>query len=118
MIPSEKMVQLAKGLLEKTRKHEASWRPDALYDFSYVLQLPGSHIRIALQQNPEVPNKAVTFTVSDANDVAVGTLEGRNDQPVGQVLHELFDQASKVATKWDKVLEEVQTALNSKGPIG
>jgi hypothetical protein len=118
MIPKERMIKLAEGLLEKTRNRQASWQPDSLYDFSYILDLPHSRIRVALDQKSNPFNKVVTLTVSDANDVGVGTLEGGMGEYDAHVLDELFTEASRVATRWDKVLEEVETALNSKGPIG
>ena len=118
MIPGDKMLEIARGLLEKTQRHEARWRPDSVDDFAYVVYLPGSRIRIALESNTEAFNKVVSFTVSDADDVPVGRLEGRNDEAVGQVLHTLFNEASRVATKWDKVLQEVERALSSEGLIG
>src|SRR5438093_12250683 len=62
MIPEEKMVQLAKALLEKTRNHEANWRPDPLYHLSYILQLPRSRIRVAMARMPDVPDRLPTFT--------------------------------------------------------
>ena len=117
MIPEEKMVQLAKALLEKTRNHEANWRPDPLYDLSYILQLPGSRIRVAMERMPDVPDRVPTFTLTDLNDVTVGVLEAR-DPAIGMIVANLYQQASKVATRWDKVLEEVETALNQKGLIG
>src|SRR5437870_741237 len=46
MIPEKKFIEIAKGLLEKTRKSEVAWTPEANQPSAFYVALPKSTVRL------------------------------------------------------------------------
>jgi hypothetical protein len=118
LVPEEKLREIAAKLLERTRAGEVAWEPDDKYEQSFAVTLPKS--KIAISYRPQRQDPAVyLLSVRDPNDVEVGqwsVLTGKADD--SRLMADLYQEASRGATKWDEVLKDIDTALRSKGQIG
>jgi hypothetical protein len=120
MIPVEKLRAVVKGLLEKTASGQARWLYDEEENYGCALYLPNALIRV-LRKSPAAEPDSIRLVIEDLSNEDPHTVaewevqEGDRDW---DLLHDLYDKASRVVYHWDKVLAEVETAVNSAGPIG
>lgn len=124
IIPTDKFREIATEFLGRTKSGQVAWEPDEKYENSYVVRLPKS--TIAISQQPVQSAYIVGATPSefvlglrDANDLRIGEWGADNNTgPDYQVLADLYREASRVATKWDEVLDDINKAMKSNSPIG
>lgn len=120
MIPKNKIRELAGKLLEKTRAEQVRWTYHPTVNYGCVLLLPHSSFEIAFDSPPAEPDKlTVTLNKEDGGDseavAELTVVEGDQDW---ELYRSLFGEASRRVFGWDKVLDELQTAVNAPGPIG
>ena len=126
MIPNEKFVEIAKGLLEKTRAEKASWKahgrlfPAALRPVldpssgsqptEFLLHLPSTQIRLELDALSPGPDK-VLLKIMNKEGELVGLWTVTEQDEDWSLAMSLYQEVSKKVTKWDKALEEVEAFI-------
>ena len=126
IIPEKKFREIANGLLERTKSAQVNWEPDEKFEDSYVVRLPKSTIAISQQSAGTgalkfvgTPSNHFVLGLRDANDLQISEWEVAAEAEIDyRLLGELYREASRVATKWDEVLEDIERALQSKQRIG
>ena len=134
MSDSERMRDIAKLLLSKTKDRQANWLPrdqdgtaftlkldDAALTLSYVE--PGAeadYIVLELNRlNPDIRRATVASFRAYVDDP---NLSNAHDEPEdiqdSLLLTDLWREVSRVALKWDKVLDDVNSALLRPGVVG
>lgn len=120
MIPIDKIRPTAKKLLEKTLAEQVSWKKlsDSRVSNSFETVFPNSRILISFV-SPTAEPDCIVLAFYDRNGVRVGdwTVE-EGQQPDWTLLNDLLAEANRSATGWDKVLEDVDKALDTEGLIG
>ncbi len=124
MNPEEKLKALARGLLEKTRARQVNWVPTRDKDREYTVVLPHSWIRLHYV-NPRALPDFITLAFYNAEGVLVGALKAEEPDPEEQgsnpdwdLLNSLFTEVHRSAAGWDRVVEDIEKALASPGPVG
>lgn len=115
------MREIAERLLEKTRANEARWKFHETDDFGCELVLPTSSIELlpeAARGGPEGIRMIVNRLSDDVGAMPVSEWFVREGEADWELLHDLYDLASKRVYGWDTVLQEVENAVRGKGPIG
>lgn len=111
MIPEQKYVDIAKGLLEKTKMNQVPWKKQSRVAFD--VKLPQSEISIVYGNPPTEPD-FIRLLLIGQNGYAVGewlVQEGEDNWPLAW---ELYCEASRYVTGWDKVLQDVEQFLASE----
>ena len=127
-MPTEPQLKpIAQALLQKTRKGEVNWIEDdsEKSDTAYVVKLPKASIVIKRVNPIAEPDYLILAFLDEKGHAA---LAWPVDEPEAgtpatatadwNLLLSLYSEARREATGWDKVLQEVETALASQGPIG
>lgn len=132
MIPEAKLLEVLKELWNRSKKDEVRWLPldgrtppyiRNSRGKGYVLKLPNSTVAISYispvsdsdfydldirnHEGEIVASKAVD--VDDLDAVQSGWLD---------ILSGLFSEAHRHVTGWDKVIEELESAVKGNAPIG
>ena len=140
-IPLETFKEIATTLLEKTKQGQVNWmrrKGSTPNDTIYEVRLPKSRIvlkyavptadpdTITLQlQNPD--GEEVDSWVVDDPDPGetpipiprIPLLPSEHEREAGwNLLRSLFAEVHRHVTGWDKVVNDVKTALAGSGPIG
>jgi hypothetical protein len=118
MIPVERARLTAKKLLEKTRADQVKWEKDSGQRFgaSFVMAFPKSSIRLTFI-SPTAEPDTITLYFFDENGSSVGSWSvEEGSEPDWQLLNDLLAEANRSATGWDKVLEDVERALDADVP--
>jgi len=139
MIPDEKYVEIAKGLLQKTRKKEAQWKPVAKTPMElaqllgkaaagmsgaaalglsgavssptkFVLPLRNAVVQLDFASPKTQPDK-VSLQLLDGDNRLAGSWEVEEGEIDWDLAIELYQEVSKQVNKWDKVLEEVEAFI-------
>jgi hypothetical protein len=129
MIPDDKLIQLLSQLLVRSRKDEVHWGVDPLPP-----KFPGSSMSFRVDVGTSAisihfvrpPSDADFFLVRISNTAGfvVATkrvpvdAEGENEKMWLTLLQELYCEAERLATGWDKVLSELEQAVTSPSPVG
>ena len=123
MSKQDQLRRLAQRLLNKTRAREVNWiQSDANSpDNTLELILNGSSVQV-LFRSPSVEPDEVELRVNgytaNGSKVAIESftaLEGDDDWAL---LHDLYTESTKVVLGWDRVMNELEIAVNSGGRIG
>jgi hypothetical protein len=132
MIPDAKLQEVLKELWNRSKKDEVRWLP---YDgritphgsrtsgSHFFLKLPNSTVSISyVSPTSDSDFYDLTIRNSDGQLVAGKTVEVDDLHAVQSgwrdILAGLFSEAFRHVTGWDKVIEELETAVKSKAPVG
>lgn len=129
MIPREKVVEILDKLMRKTRANEVNWQPSGANESTYVVNFHNSYLSIEGGPNPDVsgsmanamnPYEVRIYRSVDNMDTLVAryTFGPHDPEHEWGLVAELYKQASRVATGWDQVLEEIEKAVTHPGRIG
>ena len=118
MISPQKMRETAAQFRAKTDAKKMDWRPDSMDDAGCMLLLPHSKMRIVLDRpDPEHHPDRVVLTVENGDGIVVGELTATSEDSDWNLLHGLYEAASKVAYGWDLVLSDLERAVSEDGLI-
>ncbi len=114
MIPNEKYVEIARGLLRKTETGTAKWVQGAGEMSEFVLNLPAS--RIFLQYtSPTVEDDRITLALCQPEGRAVGSWIVHESDPDWELAQTLYSAVSRQVVGWDRVLEDIESFLQKSG---
>ena len=118
MIPDSKYRDIAKALLEKSRRDEVIWKPESeVAQDSFRVMLPESRIEIAFV-SPAAELDYIVLTLHRSNGDQVGRWKVEEDSEDWTLVKALYEEAGRFVFGWDKVLSDIEKALAAKGPIG
>ncbi len=134
MIETERMRDIANRLLFKTKLRQVNWIPYDQVNNGCALLLDKSYITISyIKPKAEADSirLSLTSTTNGYDKVLIASIQAYinnydpEDGPDDQqeyadsiILKELYNEATKVAYKWDVVLDDIDTALSQPGKIG
>lgn len=116
MIPEKKFLDIAKGLMDKTKKRSVDWKMDSAYGTppgsSYVVSLPRSSVKISYLSPSAEPDKVRLTLLSPQGETAGywDFLEGDKDWDFAQAL---FWEVQSFVAGSNKVLEDVERFISS-----
>jgi hypothetical protein len=135
MIPTDKFLEIARGLLEKTKQEKAKWTAKlpleqlaatstamiklpstARKDIGppqfgeYVLKLPNSMLELEFVSPSTEPDRII-LRFRNSTGLEVGRWEVEEESPDWSLAAELYDQVERCVTGWDKVLQDVEVFL-------
>jgi hypothetical protein len=118
MIPQQTITLIANNLLGKSLMGQVRWRPDMQEDTGAVVRLSSSRIRIYRLDETDTAEPRIVLSIENANGRVVGEWSASPGQPGWDVLNQLHQSALEISSDWDKVLEEVQSAVQGTEVIG
>jgi hypothetical protein len=109
MIPEKEYPEIAKGLLEKTRRGNVNWSEQANQrnQSGYRLDLPESVIELNYCTPDTEPN-FFQLKLFNKNGRIVGSWFVSEGDERWSVLDDLYSEITRRLTGWDKVLEDVK----------
>jgi hypothetical protein len=113
MIPESKFLEIAKGLLEKTRQRKARWEEQPGDQGAFVLRLRNASIRIKLF-SPPTEMDSISLMLLNEEGKEVGSWTVQDGEQHWGVISELYHEVITNLRGRDKVLEEVEAFLNSE----
>src|SRR5690348_5722532 len=111
MIPESKMLEIARGLLEKTRKETVKWREECPGSLTCVVDLPRSQILLGYA-SPTTEPDYIELTLRTTDQCDVGKLRVGEDDRDWAIAHALYSAARNYVTGCDKILEEVERFIS------
>lgn len=119
MIPDEKLRAIAARLLQRSQANEVEWKLPPLAENGEELHVvfPKSQIRV-LFRSPETEPDFVVMEVWSDGGALISRLKAEEGGEDWELLRGLYSEALRVATKWDEVLSDVETAIAKPGKIG
>lgn len=112
-------------LLERSRKDEVNWRAsENRYDSDvFSVELPQSMITIQrIQPTADPDYYRVAISNTQGREVfSMSASEDAQNPEEGEslvLLRDLYDDAMRCVTGWDKVLDDLRTAVESDRPVG
>ncbi|HLZ08332.1 MAG TPA: hypothetical protein VKT80_07095 [Chloroflexota bacterium] len=119
MITANKLRDFVKQFRAKTDAKKMEWLPDSMDDSGCMLLLPHSKVRIVLERpDPEHLPDRVVLTIENGDGTVVGELTATSEDSDWELLHGLYEAASKAAYGWDLVLADLERAVSEDGSIG
>ncbi len=126
MIPRGKVLEVLNSLMKKTRANEVNWQPSGVNEHIYVVNFQNSYLSIEGTVNK---NNQLIGDMKDSYEVRIYRSVDNSDTLVARysfgptdsdraLVSELYEQAGRVATGWDQVLEEIEEAVAHPGRIG
>lgn len=117
MIPSSKVRDILKRLLERSKADEVRWLACDDQGRGFAVQFPHSRLSISLNSPPTEPDfYDITFWNENGQEASRLVIEEGDE--LWPLALEAFNEASRYVTGWDKVLNDVEAAINSKQPVG
>ena len=120
MIPTTKLEALIKGLTDKSAKNLVTWQTAKFVNErvrGFKVVLGDSALVVGFFSPPQDPDRY--FVQLTSGDAKVAELEAIEEQTFDwNLIKALFDEAVRVTTKWDVILERFQSKLSDDGPIG
>ena len=115
MVSTDELEKIANELLEKTRAGQVHWKiaGSSKTPRKFGVTLPQSRIFIEYQ-SPHTEADFIALSICRLDNVTVGSLEAAEGTPQWKLLRVLYNEVSRVALGWDKVLEDVTEALKSE----
>ncbi len=134
MSEKDKLRDIARRLLVKTKNREVNWQSHGGEDRMCFVRLDKSMIKltfvvppaeedlIVLQVSPLTPSKMPELSASlqaysDSPESLAQSVSREDDQD-SFLLSELYREAAKVAYHWDDMLTDIDSALSKPGVMG
>ena len=134
MIETERMRDIANRLPSKTKLRQVNWIPYDQANNGCALILNKSYITLSyIKPKAEADSIRLSLisTTNDADKTLISSFkayinnfdpedghEDQQDYDDSIMLKELYNEATKVAYKWDVVLDDVDAVLSQPGNIG
>jgi hypothetical protein len=113
MIPKAKCVEIAKGLLEKTKQGKVEWRNFSSQPNAFRLQSP--QLSFFLNHvSPATEVDYVELQLMGPKGESVGSWKVLEGDPDWGLASELYSEVSRNVLGWDKVLSEVEKFISNK----
>ena|SRR2546422_856021 len=112
MIPHNKYVNIAKGLLEKTREGKVPWNDPKGDRRFFSVSLPNSAISIDIISPPTEPD-FIRLTIYGPAGGLAGSWEVREGDEHWELASTLYSEVYRSATGWDKAFEDVERFIAS-----
>jgi hypothetical protein len=119
MIPDAKLREIATKLWQRSQANEVEWKRFFLSGSGEVLQIgfPKSQIRV-LFRSPQTEPDFVVMEVWNTGNALISYLRAEEGDDDWDLLSGLYSEALRSATKWDEVLNDVESAIAKPGRIG
>jgi hypothetical protein len=119
MIPESKLIDIATKLLEKSKRGEVHWNPRTGSPTSddFVVWFPTSCIHLKMIR-PESEPEYLRFEILNDAGQTVGGLTIQAGEPNWSLFQDLFSAADRYVTKWDQVLDEIESEMTREGTVG
>jgi hypothetical protein len=119
VIPTEKVCELGKRLLEKSRGGHVTWeysqtRHNSIEKFR--ISMPEAVIELERVPTPEGDD--VRLYVRRDDGMMVGMITAEDGKEVFELLADLYAEAERRVTRWDQILERVEKRLATPGVVG
>ncbi|HYT87937.1 MAG TPA: hypothetical protein VEL76_04400 [Gemmataceae bacterium] len=109
MTTESNFLEIAKGLLQKTRQQKAPWT-DAGGHFLLLLK----NARITLSyQSPVAEPDFITVTFSNKEGKVAATWTVHEEDPGWELVNELHEEVRRRAAGWEKVLADIEDFIRS-----
>ena len=121
MIPKSQLHDLIRKLRAKTAAGEVNWVPHDTDEFGCELLLPGSSVELSfLSPATDLDRVKVILNENDKKYGPAPVAEAvvAEGDPDWELFYGLYLEASKGAHHWDRVLGELESAVNNTGRIG
>lgn len=122
MIPKNQLLALLGKLREKTDAGEVNWEPHDDHEYGCRLTLDRLTVELIYQSPPADPDRVRVkfneFDPSDGFEIPVAEMTAEDGDREWETVHGLYLSATKKAYHWDRVVGELEAAVNSAGRIG
>jgi len=128
MIADEKIISIAKRLLEKSRSNEVNWQQaylvGGLPTFRVTRHPDGFYVGFAESKvgirrlSPQTEPDFIEISIYRSDNTLVKSLWVQEDCPHWPIASGLYDEAERFVTGWDKVLSDLEDSLRREGKIG
>lgn len=124
MIPDSKLMEILTQLLHRSEKDEVQWQRDRNGPGTcYRVILPNSSLRVAFTSPPsdpdwflaEIRNREGVLVFDKSVTVDA---DSESDKEWLQLLRDLYLDAHRSVTGWDKVLAEIESVVADNGVVG
>lgn len=115
MIPDSKLKDILEALLNRSRRNQVNWQPRE--KGTYSVRFPDSELILRYRSPPTEPDYLEVLVVTMRGSVAA-------EQGIGEthslwpLVQEVYAEAERCVTGWDKVLSGIETALRAEGTVG
>ena len=120
MFSDERAYGILQRLLEKTRANQVNWRSeDELTEDlpSFYMLLPASILSVAPgSAGPDLESVVIDFR--NTEDAIVKRVVIEEGSPQWSMAKGLYEEAGRVSLGWDRVLDDLETAVSSREKIG
>jgi hypothetical protein len=120
MIDLDKLRDIAKRLLERSRKNDVHWQEverEHRGATGYEVQLPSSMIRVE-HRSPETEPDNILVIVCGQRGEIIASLDADASTPDWPLLNDLYAEAHRYVTGWDRILKDIDEAIQKPGKIG
>ena len=114
MIPQEKVRQIIQRLLERSRLNEVAWQGTRN---GYVVRFPRSWLGVDYG-SPDTEPDFVSIEIGRSDRESIGYWRFSENEDGWNEARELYWEAERAVVGWDRVLSDVEAALNEQGKIG
>lgn len=112
MISQARVLEILRALYEKTKKGKVNWQfddndPD---DRTFVVEFPHSLLVISYESPPTEPDY-VEVKILNEYEVTVALVQIEVGDPDWDLASSLYAEVSRILTRWDMVLDEIESAM-------
>jgi len=116
--PAEsRLLEIAAQLLEKSRNGQVNWQTVGGEPANYYVHFGGETSFAVCFQAADSGNASASVFIKVKSSIAV-RLRAEQDTENFATFKQLFDEAHRAATGWDKALAMIQEQIDSGGPLG
>ena len=126
MISNGQVIEIVRGLLEKTTANQVNWHVGEIYDDpsdvylesnSFFVQLPESRVTVTFEAQYGVPDQIV-IEFKNKENLSVKRLRVDWNSPDWELARDLYHAIGRALLGWDKVLDEIEDAVRGEEQIG
>jgi hypothetical protein len=120
MIPDPEMLELAQLLLARTRSDSIEWKSVDLKredGAAYAVEVGASTVTVQ-SYTPRAGSDSFSMFIYTRDMDIVGSIKAEPDTGPEKILRDLHNEASRVATGWDRVLQEIKASLEVTETVG
>src|SRR4051812_15925569 len=120
MIADEKIIPIIRQLLAKSRSNEVHWEEHLGEEgdpAGFHVKFPRSSIVVDFI-TPETEQDYIEIRIYKDANILIKRISFYDDDPEWQTAFDLYGEAERYVTGWDKVLSDLENSVNKEGKIG
>src|SRR5688500_6646887 len=114
--PRAQFRNVLKSLLEKAKQDQVNWQD--MHNQTYKVKLPPAAITVDFYSPETEPDFFSANLYNSSNDIVQSITTSDTKSEDWQILSQLWKEANRSITGWDKALAEAEKAVTSSGTIG